>query len=103
MQHLEPRAAHAFLEQRSEAVLVDCRTETEHIKVKRLLKGDLNRPVLQICRSGRRSGDAAVALEAAGFSSVINVLEGFDGPLDADFHRSTLGGWRYCGLRWQQS
>ena len=56
-----------------------------------------------ICRSGRRSVEAAVALEAAGFSSVINVLEGFDGPLDEDFHRSTLGGWRYCGLPWYQS
>ena len=130
MQHLDPRAAYTFLQQRTDAVLVDCRTETEHMyvghpvgaehvawqegldweidpafadKVKRLVKGDLNRPVLLICRSGRRSVEAAVALEAAGFSSVINVLEGFDGPLDEDFHRSTLGGWRYCGLPWYQS
>jgi hypothetical protein len=42
-------------------------------------------------------------LEAAGFASVINVLEGFEGPLDDDFHRGTQGGWRHHGLPWQQS
>lgn len=130
MQHLDPRAAHAFLEQRAEAVLVDCRTEiefmyvghplgAEHIawqeapeweidpefadNVKRLVKGDLSRPVLLICRSGHRSLHAGEALEAAGFSTVINVLEGFEGPLDEAFHRGTLGGWRHRGLPWQQS
>ena len=33
MQHLDPRAAYAFLQQRTDAVLVDCRTETEHMYV----------------------------------------------------------------------
>jgi hypothetical protein len=32
-----------------------------------------------ICRSGNRSVDAGEALEAAGFSDVYNVLEGFEG------------------------
>ena len=130
MQHLDPSAAHAFLQQRPEAVLLDCRTEIEHMyvghpvgaehvawqegpdweidpgfadKVRRVLKGDLARPVLLICRSGSRSVDAGEALEAAGFSNVINVLEGFEGPLDDDFHRGTQGGWRFRGLPWQQS
>ena len=130
MQQLDPCAAHALLQQRPEAVLVDCRTEIEHMyvghpvgaehvawqeapdwdidpefadKVKRLVKGDLNRPVLLICRSGHRSVYAGEALEAAGFSTVINVLVGFEGPLDENYHRGTLGGWRHRGLPWQQS
>lgn len=130
MQHLDPLAAHAFLQTHPEAVLVDCRTEIEHMyvghpvgaehvawqegpdweidpefahKVKRLLKGNPDRPVLLICRSGQRSNDACLALEAAGFTQAINVLEGFEGSLDDDFHRGTLGGWRYHGLPWQQS
>lgn len=130
MQHLDPQAAHLFLQQTPEAILIDCRTEIEHMyvghpigaehvawqegpdweidpdfaaKVKRLVKGDLVRPVLLICRSGVRSLAAGEALEAVGFSQVINVLEGFEGPLDEDFHRGTLGGWRYRGLPWQQS
>ena len=30
-------------------------------------------------------------------------LEGFEGPLDDDYHRGTVGGWRHRGLPWQQS
>lgn len=130
MQHLDPLAAHAYLQANPEAVLVDCRTEIEHMyvghpvgaehvawqeapewaidpqfaaRVRRLVKGDLARPVLLICRSGHRSVDAGEALEQAGFATVINVLEGFEGPLDDDFHRGTLAGWRFRGLPWQQS
>jgi rhodanese-related sulfurtransferase len=130
MQHLSPPAAHAFLQENPAAVLVDCRTEIEHMyvghpvgaehvawqdgpdweidpkfaeRVARLLKGDLARPVLLVCRSGRRSVDAGEALEAAGFTQVINVLEGFEGDLDDNFHRGTVGGWRFHGLPWQQS
>jgi rhodanese-related sulfurtransferase len=130
MQHLDPRAAHALLEENSQAILLDCRSETEHMyvghpagaehvawqdgpdweidpefasKVKRLVKGDLSRPLLIICRSGRRSVDAGEALEAAGFSNVINVLDGFEGQLDDNYHRGTLGGWRFHGLPWFQS
>ena len=130
MQELEPRAAFDFLQAHPEALLIDCRSETEfmyvghavgseHIawqdgpdweidpafaaKVLRLVKNDLARPLLLICRSGNRSADAGIALEAAGFSRIINVLEGFEGPLDDDFHRGTQGGWRFRGLPWQQS
>jgi rhodanese-related sulfurtransferase len=61
------------------------------------------RPVVLICRSGIRSRDAGEALEAAGFINVINVSEGFEGPLDDHYHRGTLGGWRFHGLPWQQN
>ena len=130
MQNLDPLAAYAFLAANPGALLVDCRTEiefmyvghpvgAEHVawqeapdwevdpdfadKVGRLAAGDLGRPVLLICRSGIRSRDAGMALEAAGFAAVINIEEGFEGPLDDHDHRSTLGGWRYHGLPWQQS
>ena len=130
MQDIDPLAAYTYLKARTEAVLVDCRTEieflyvghpvgAEHIawqeapdweidphfadKVKHLLVGDMTRPVLLICRSGIRSRDAGEALEAAGFARVINVEEGFEGPLDDNYHRGTLGGWRFRGLPWQQN
>ena len=130
MQHLDPLAAHAFLQQTPAAILVDCRTEIEHmyvghpvgaehvawqeapdweidphfaVNVQRLVKGDLTRPVVLICRSGSRSIFAGEALENAGFETVINVVEGFEGALDDNFHRGTLGGWRFRGLPWQQS
>jgi rhodanese-related sulfurtransferase len=60
------------------------------------------RPVYLICRSGKRTLDAGQALEAAGFSHVTNILHGFEGELDASFHRSKLSGWRHDGLPWEQ-
>ena len=79
MDHLDPVAAHAFLQREPRALLVDCRTEVEYMcvghpvgaehiawqeapnwqvdphfadKVRHLLVGDMSRPVLLICRSG---------------------------------------------------
>lgn len=130
MKHLTPRQTYEFLRQNPDAVLVDCRSETEffyvghpvgaeHLawqdgpdweidprfaeRMRRLLGGRQDRPVALICRSGQRSLDAGLCLEEAGFTEVINVLEGFEGPLDDDYHRGTLGGWRFAGLPWQQS
>lgn len=60
-------------------------------------------PVLLLCRSGNRSAQAAEAAAKAGFTQVYNVLEGFEGDLDADGHRGRLNGWRRHGLPWQQS
>lgn len=59
-------------------------------------------PVVLICRSGKRSHEAGEALIKDGFSNVYNVLEGFEGELDDDHHRSTLGGWRFHNLPWEQ-
>jgi rhodanese-related sulfurtransferase len=64
--------------------------------------GDKARTLLLICRSGKRTLDAGQALEAAGFSDVINVLHGFEGELNDQFQRSTLNGWRFDGLPWEQ-
>ncbi len=59
-------------------------------------------PVVLICRSGKRSIDAGKALLNAGFSEIYFVDEGFEGELDENRHRGTVGGWRYHGLPWEQ-
>lgn len=64
--------------------------------------GGKHRPVLLICRSGKRTLDAGTALEQAGFTDVAHVLHGFEGDLNEDFKRSTLNGWRHEGLPWEQ-
>lgn len=58
--------------------------------------------VLFLCRSGKRSAAAAEAATKAGFSNAFNVLEGFEGELDANSRRGNLGGWRIHGLPWIQ-
>lgn len=57
---------------------------------------------LFLCRSGVRSHAAASAAAAAGYSGAFNILEGFEGDLDADKHRGSSGGWRYHKLPWIQ-
>ncbi|MDH5648999.1 MAG: rhodanese-like domain-containing protein [Gammaproteobacteria bacterium] len=59
-------------------------------------------PVILICRSGKRSLEAGELLVKEGFTEVYNVLEGFEGDLDENHRRGTLGGWRYHQLPWEQ-
>lgn len=59
-------------------------------------------PVILICRSGKRSLEAGKLLVKNGFNPVFNVAEGFEGELDPQHHRSTVGGWRFRGLPWEQ-
>ena len=58
--------------------------------------------VLLLCRSGKRSALAAEAAAKAGFTQVYNVLEGFEGEIDALQHRGVADGWRFRGLPWVQ-
>jgi len=129
IENLHPQQAWELLKQNTGAVLVDVRTKIEHsfvghppgaihipwkeapdwqlnphfiAEVKRLVP-DKHAPVLLLCRSGQRSLDAAKALEQAGYERLINIDEGFEGPLDSNHHRGNLGGWRFHGLPWQQS
>jgi len=60
-------------------------------------------PVILMCRSGHRSMQAAQALEAAGYTQVANMDEGFEGDLDDNKQRSNINGWRFHQLPWQQS
>jgi rhodanese-related sulfurtransferase len=130
MKHLLPNQAHDFLQSRPDALFVDVRMEIEYLyvghppgvvhvpwyeypqmqahpaefvrQVAREAGGDKARPVVLICRSGKRTVEAGEALEAAGFAEVVNVLHGFEGELDAEFKRGRLNGWRFDGLPWEQ-
>lgn len=61
-----------------------------------------------MCRSGVRSMQAAnvvdEAFSAKGMSAkYVNVLEGFEGDLNADKHRGLTNGWKSRGLAWGQT
>jgi rhodanese-related sulfurtransferase len=130
MKHLSPKDAWAFIQANPNALFVDVRMEIEYLyvghppgtvnipwyeypdmtpspadfaqQVERAADGDKTRPVLLLCRSARRTLPAGETLEGVGFTHVINVLEGFEGDLDEQSHRSTQGGWRFAGLPWVQ-
>jgi rhodanese-related sulfurtransferase len=130
MEHLEPKQAYAFLQERPDAVFIDCRSTMEYMfvghpvgammvpwydgpdwelnahfvgQVKTIAGQDFGeRPIVLICRSGNRTLEAGEALEKAGFRRVINVLHGFEGELDEKHHRNTRSGWRVDGLPWEQ-
>lgn len=63
---------------------------------------DPEAPLLFLCRSAVRSDAAAAAATEAGFTRVYNVLEGFEGQLDATQQRGKINGWRRAGLPWIQ-
>ncbi|GMR15736.1 MAG: rhodanese-like domain-containing protein [Gammaproteobacteria bacterium] len=78
-------------------------------EVRKLILGGLehdsgghNVPIFLICRSGKRSLEAGKLLLSVGFHDVYNIEDGFEGELDEDHHRSTLAGWRFNGLPWNQ-
>lgn len=118
VENLDPKQAWQLLQADEDAVLVDVRTAMEHTFVghppgavhipwkefpdwqvnagfvDQVAKAvpNKNAPVLLLCRSGQRSLDAAAVLEAAGYARPINILEGFEGPLDDNKHRGNRGG-----------
>ncbi|MFV2034205.1 MAG: rhodanese-like domain-containing protein [Halocynthiibacter sp.] len=72
------------------------------------LGGEIPAKLFFLCRSGVRSLCAAEAVADAlsqkGIpADCINVVEGFEGDLDADRHRGQLNGWKSRGLAWRQS
>ena len=62
----------------------------------------LHNPLILICRSGVRTLQAAKILIEAGFTQIIHIDEGFEGDRDDNFQRSSVGGWRFHGLPWEQ-
>jgi rhodanese-related sulfurtransferase len=121
-----PREAWALV-QAGEALLVDVRSSEErhfvgqvpgslHVAwatgtalnrnprfVKELeAKAGKTRPLLLLCRSGKRSALAAEAAAKAGFGKVFNIAEGFEGDLDAAGQRGHHNGWRFHALPWVQ-
>lgn len=61
-----------------------------------------DRPVLLLCRSGKRSALAVEAAIKAGFTRIANIAEGFEGDIDTHGHRGGSNGWRFHGLPWVQ-
>ena len=55
-----------------------------------------------LCRSGVRSVAAANAAIGAGFPNAYNVVDGFEGPPDAEGHRGGTTGWKADELPWRQ-
>ena len=129
IENLNPTQCWELLQNNPAAVLIDVRTFIEHSFVGHPPKAihvpwkefpgmqlnnsfvaqvtqhapDKSAPVLLLCRSGVRSVEAAKALEANGYQHLLNILEGFEGALDAEKHRGRIDGWRFHGLPWQQS
>jgi len=128
---LNPKEAFEFLKDHPNALLVDVRSHMEYLfvghpagaihipwidepewkvnphfvtHVRQAMLGGQHgaAPVVLICRSGVRSLEAGEALIKAGIPEVYNITEGFEGALDDHHHRSTLGGWRFHGLPWEQ-
>lgn len=61
-----------------------------------------------LCRSGVRSHAAAGLMQAhyaarGQKTECINIAEGFEGDIDSNGHRGTIGGWKSHGLAWRQS
>ena len=129
MKNLQPQEAWQYAQSQPDVLFVDVRMEIESLYVGRppgvvnvpwyeypelqadpaafvaavaREAQDKTQPVLLICRSGQRTLDAGKALEDAGFANVAHVVHGFEGDLDAQFRRSTLSGWRFEGLPWEQ-
>ena len=57
--------------------------------------------VVLLCRSGVRSVAAAQRATGLGIEAY-NILEGFEGDVDANGQRGRLSGWRKRGLPWSQ-
>lgn len=77
------------------------------VEIRKLALGGLKEnnddvPIILVCRSGNRSDEAGKVLVEAGIKNVFHIDEGFEGTLDEKHHRSSLGGWRYHGLPWEQ-
>jgi rhodanese-related sulfurtransferase len=60
------------------------------------------KPVLFLCRSGKRSEQAALSVIQRGLTNIFNVLEGFEGDLNDQQQRGTTNGWKARGLPWKQ-
>ena len=130
MKNVLPKEAWALLQQQPDALFIDVRMEIEFLYVGSP-PGAINIPwyeypafkadpasfvqavekettrrdqtLVLLCRSGLRSIDAGIALEKAGFTQVVNVLDGFEGELDDNNQRGHEGGWRFDGLPWTQT
>ncbi len=115
------------LASQGDAVIVDVRSEEEHKFVGRVPDSLLvpwalginlqrnaqfnealkdivptDKPVLFLCRSGKRSLAAVEAAQALGYQQAYSITGGFEGDKDETGRRGTKDGWRYFDLPWEQ-
>ena len=71
---------------------------------KQIIESDIqkNNNLYFICRSGKRSYDAAKFLISQGFTSCITVSDGFEGKLNQHHKRASIDGWKSHNLPWKQ-
>ena len=125
---LLPAEAHELMRQHPKAVLIDVRSRAEWDFVGRIpgaieiewksypgmqpnarfleqLQTQVPKDALAmfLCRSGGRSHETALTAKRAGYQTTFNVLQGFEGDVDREGHRNSVGGWRASGLPWKQS
>jgi rhodanese-related sulfurtransferase len=62
----------------------------------------LNKPVLFLCRSGKRSLLAVDAAKQLGYQEAFSIYGGFEGDKDESGQRGKAEGWRYHYLPWSQ-
>jgi rhodanese-related sulfurtransferase len=129
IENLDPKQSWDLLQNNPSAVLIDVRTSIEHnfvghppeaisvawkefpgmqlnaafVEQVKQYATDKTTPVLLLCRTGVRSVEAAKALEAEGYQHLVNIVQGFEGALDANKQRGNIDGWRFHGLPWEQS
>ncbi|WMW79786.1 rhodanese-like domain-containing protein [Undibacterium cyanobacteriorum] len=125
-----PEEAYALLEQDSNVMLVDVRTNAERDWVGRVQIPEAQHKAVQwstypggvanphflqelaaavpnkdsiivfLCRSGVRSKHAAKLACENGYQNCFDILQGFEGDKDHHGHRKTIGGWCSAALPW---
>jgi rhodanese-related sulfurtransferase len=58
-----------------------------------------NQAIVFMCRTGGRSHNAAVVASGLGYKAY-NMLEGFEGEVNAEKQRTLINGWKHAGLPW---
>ena len=122
---LSPQEAFTILQQDSNAVLVDVRSQAELDLVGRVpnaihiewafypgmianadfatqLQSQINQnqTIIFMCRTGGRSHNAALVAQQLGYSQVYNMLEGFEGEANTAKQRTLINGWKHANLPW---
>ena len=127
-----PKTAFEKLQAKPNALLIDCRTKTEWVYVGVPVLPDnpkkthfiewvdtagrpnsdflsavrniasTDTPLYLICRSGVRSAAACQLLAESGFTTLVNIEDGFEGEIGPKGQRASINGWKHCNLPWEQ-
>jgi rhodanese-related sulfurtransferase len=62
----------------------------------------LNKSVLFLCRSGKRSLHAVETAKKLGYMEAFSIYGGFEGEKDENGQRGKFDGWRFHSLPWKQ-